>query len=95
MNDLENNKEDFKGESCRPYNVGSEEEITIAELAHTVAQCFQKPIAIKVARMPEPGKPAERYVPSTKRVQEELCLRQIIDLSDGIKRTILCHQHDI
>lgn len=85
----------FKGESGRAYNVGSEEEITIAELANTVAQSFQKPITVKVARMPDPGKPAERYVPSTKRVREELCLLQIIDLSNGIKRTILYHQHDI
>jgi dTDP-glucose 4,6-dehydratase len=85
----------FKGESCYPYNVGSEEDITIAELADTVAQCFQKPIAVKVAKMPEPGKPAERYIPSTKRVREQFYLRQTIDLRDGIKRTILCHQCDI
>ncbi len=30
----------LKGESCRPYNVGSNEAITIADLARTVAQSF-------------------------------------------------------
>jgi dTDP-glucose 4,6-dehydratase len=85
----------FKGESCHPYNVGSEEDITIAELAHTVAQCFQNPIAVKIAKMPDPEKPAERYIPSTKRVREHLCLCQTIYLKDAIKRTILFHQSNI
>lgn len=78
----------FKGELCRPYNVGSEDEITIAELADTVAQCFQKPIEVRIAETPEPGKPGERYVPSTKRAQKNLGVRQIVDLRTAIERTI-------
>ena len=78
----------FKGESCRPYNVGSEEAITIADLANTVADCFQKQIDVKIAKSPDPNKPPERYVPSTKRAQEECGLHQTIDLREGIRRTI-------
>jgi len=82
----------FKGEPRRAYNVGSEENITIAELAKTVAQCFQKPVEVRIAGKPAPGKPAERYVPLTKRAREDCNLRQIIDLVEGMKRTIKSHE---
>lgn len=88
MNSLENYKEDFNGESCRPYNVGSENAFTIAELANTVAECFEMPIEVKIAKSPDPNKPPERYVPLTKRAREECGLHQIVDLRDGIRRTI-------
>ena len=78
----------FKGESCRPYNVGSEEAITIADLANTVADCFQKRIDVKILKSPDPNKPPERYVPSTKRVREECGVRQMIGLEAGIRKTI-------
>jgi len=78
----------FKGDTCRPYNVGSEEETTIGELAHTVAQCFQKPIEVRIAKTPDSSRPIERYVPSTKRAREECDLHQIIDLREGIRRTL-------
>jgi len=78
----------FKGDSCRAYNVGSEEDVTIAELANTVAQCFQKPIEVRIAKTPDPGKPTERYVPSTKRARKECGIHQIIDLREGIRRTL-------
>ena len=81
----------FKGESCRPYNVGSEEDVPIAELANTVAQCFQKPLEVKIAKTPDPSKTTERYVPSTKRARDHCGLRQTIALQDGIIRTFAQH----
>ena len=78
----------FKGGSCRPYNVGSEEEISISELAHTVARFGRRPIEVKIVEIPDLSRPAERYVPSTKRAREECGIRQIIDLSEGIRRTL-------
>lgn len=78
----------FRGESCRAYNVGSEKGITIAELAGTVARTLGKSMEVRIARDPLPGRPPERYVPSTKRAQTELGLRQTVDLDDGIERTI-------
>ena len=81
----------FKGESCNAYNVGSEEDVTIAELANTVAQSFQKPIEVRIAESPDPNMPTDRYVPSTKRAQMDLGLRQFIDLRTAIKRTIMQH----
>jgi nucleoside-diphosphate-sugar epimerase len=78
----------FKGESCRAYNVGSEEDMTIAELAHLVAECFQKPLEVRIANAAVPAKPPDRYVPSTKRAQTELGLKQRVDLRTAIERTI-------
>ena len=78
----------FKGESCRAYNVGSEEDITIAELANTVAQSFQKPIEVRIAKSPASNRPPERYVPCIDRAKHELGLQCRIDLDEAIKRTV-------
>lgn len=78
----------FKGGSCQPYNVGSDEAISIAELAHTVAGCFDRPLEVKIAKSPDPNRPPERYVPSTKRVQKACGLSQNVGLSGGITKTI-------
>ena len=83
----------LRGETCRPYNVGSEESITIAELAHMVAQSFTPPVAVKIARAIVPGQPAERYVPAIRRAKAELDLSQWIALSTAIQRTISWHKH--
>ena len=45
----------LKGESCRPYNVGSAEEITIADLARTVAENVRPGIGIEIAAAAGPG----------------------------------------
>ena len=78
----------FKGESCMPYNVGSEEEISIVQLADVVAQVLQVPKGVEIARSPAHDRPPERYVPSTRFAQESLGTRQVIGLKDAIKRTL-------
>lgn len=78
----------FKGESSCVYNVGSEEDITIAELADTVAHCFQKTVEVRIAKPPVPDRPPDRYVPSTKRAQINLGLSQKVNLREAIERTI-------
>ncbi len=77
----------FRGEPCRPYNVGSEESVTIAELARTVAQAFSPPVAVRVAQKPTTGEAPERYIPSVQRARSELGLQQTIDVSEAIRRT--------
>jgi nucleoside-diphosphate-sugar epimerase len=83
----------FKGESCRPYNVGSEEALTIAELAHTVAQAFTPPVDVQIAKTAAPGQPAERYVPSVQRAEHELGLHSAIALTHSIERTMVWHTY--
>ena len=76
-----------KGESSRPYNVGSGEEITIADLAKTVVENTRPGTPIEIAQQPVPGAPPSRYVPSVERAARELNLRPLISLSEGIRRT--------
>lgn len=76
-----------RGKSCRPYNVGSEEALSIADLAYLVAKCFSADIKVIIDKLPIMGKDIERYVPSTNRVRTELGLEQSIKLIDAIKKT--------
>jgi nucleoside-diphosphate-sugar epimerase len=82
----------LQGKSCRPYNVGSDEAISIADLAQRVADCTQSRAEVRILQSPAPDKPAERYVPSTARARSELGLRQNVGLTQGIERTIEYHR---
>jgi nucleoside-diphosphate-sugar epimerase len=75
------------GESCRPYNVGSERAVSIAELAQTVAAIVEPQSTIRVAGVPCPDAPASRYVPDTTRARTELGLAEWIPLDEAIRLT--------
>ena len=77
----------LKGRSGRAYNVGSENAISVAGLARAVAETVAPGAEIRVARAPEPGRPPERYVPSTARARAELGLAQHVDLEEALRRT--------
>lgn len=79
----------FRGQCCRPYNVGSEEAMTIDAVARAVAEAFDCQPAVRVAKRPEAGEPGGRYVPSTRRAAEELGLQQLIGLPWAIRRTVV------
>ena len=85
----------FKGKPCRPYNVGSEVDLTIADLAQEVARVVAPGAEVQIAKQRVPGKPAERYVPSTQRAQTELGLRQNVMLQEAIKRTAYWYSQSI
>jgi dTDP-glucose 4,6-dehydratase len=78
----------FRGQSCRPYNVGSEESLSIAEVARRVAREFQPEARIEIRQKIDRGKSVERYIPSTLRAREELGLKVSVPLQDSIARTI-------
>jgi dTDP-glucose 4,6-dehydratase len=84
----------IKGQSCRAYNVGSEEALTIQQVADTVAEAFQPARTVIVDQKPAPGVAAQRYIPGTKRTQEELGLQTRIKLKKAIEQTILYHKND-
>ncbi|MBE7535050.1 MAG: NAD-dependent epimerase/dehydratase family protein [Anaerolineales bacterium] len=82
----------LRGESGRAYNVGSEEEVSIAETARSVARGISPNTSVEIHGKPNPLAAPERYVPSTKRAQDELRLKQYVSLEDSIKRVILFYR---
>jgi nucleoside-diphosphate-sugar epimerase len=75
------------GAPGRVYNVGSEEDVSIGELAERVARLAPSRVAVRIAQ-PAPATPVpNRYVPSTRRVETELGLTPLIDLDEAIART--------
>lgn len=80
----------FRAPSMRAYNVGSEEAVSVRELAETVAEVVRPGVAVRV-QSPSTAT-ASRYVPSTTRAQTELGLRQRVSLGEGLRRTAAWHQ---
>jgi nucleoside-diphosphate-sugar epimerase len=77
-----------RGKNQRAYNIGSDEDLTIAALARTVADAAGSGTEIQIAKQPQPGAPPLRYVPSVERARTELGLECAIKLKEGIRRTL-------
>jgi dTDP-glucose 4,6-dehydratase len=84
----------FKGQPCRPYNVGSGRSISIAELAGLVRQVVNPDVKIITAHQADPSQPAQRYVPSVERARNELKLEDWIGLESSIERTAGWHRRE-
>ena len=81
----------LRGQAGRAYNVGSEEAISIGQLASQVAAAFQPACQVHIQQPAVPGRPAERYVPCTQRARHELGLQATIALPEAIRRTVEWH----
>jgi len=77
----------FKGEACQPYNVGSDQEITITQLADTVASTLGG--SVTTASILKSLSPSS-YVPNLKNARE-LGLEVKISLDDAIRKTAQWH----
>ena len=75
-----------RGESMRAYNVGSEQEVTIKNLALEVASCINKDADVVVHGI-DNSENVNRYVPSVDRAMNELGISQIVSLAQAISRT--------
>jgi dTDP-glucose 4,6-dehydratase len=79
----------FKGNSGYAYNVGSDQTLTISDLAYIVANNYNPPMVVHISKSAIQNKTVERYVPNIQRAKTELGLEQWITLQDAIQRTIL------
>lgn len=78
----------FRGQSCRPYNVGSERPVKIHKLADIFANQSVPPLPVTIQKKSSHGAAPDYYVPNTARARNELNLRQRIMLSAAIKKTM-------
>jgi nucleoside-diphosphate-sugar epimerase len=76
----------LRGRSGAAYNVGSEREVSVGELARLVADTIDPCLAVEVARPASEG-PPERYVPSSRKACVELGLAETVELREAIRRT--------
>lgn len=77
----------FRGQHLRPYNVGSNESFSIAEIARHVAKQFSPKIAVEVRVKADPEL-VERYVPNIQRAKNELGLAAWVPLENSIQNVI-------
>ncbi len=82
----------LQGEHGRAYNVGSEQTLSIVELASLVKQCTGTTNEIIVRQHPKSEALPSRYIPSTARAQRELGLVQTIVAEEAIRQTLKYHQ---
>lgn len=75
----------------RTYNVGSNESVSIAELARLTVATLNPELAIQIDGTPIPGVPPATYVPDITRAQTELGLRVTVPLTEAIRRTAAWH----
>ena len=77
----------FRAPALVPINVGSGHDVSIRELAETVAATLAPATEVSVARRPVPGASPARYVPNVERAEALLGLRVTIELDEAIRRT--------
>lgn len=82
----------FHGQPGEACNVGSDEAISIGDLARCVSSCFEKSPEIVIVQTPVLCRPPVRYVPCIDRANKKLGLQCWISLDEAIKRTIQFYQ---
>ncbi len=78
----------FRAPAGRPYNVGSDDDRSIAAHAQCVRGLCGIESPVQVARPRDPAEPVRRYVPAIGRARDELGLRVWIPEEEGIRRTL-------
>ena len=82
----------FRGRPCRPYNVGSEDALTIADTARLVASAVDPRLPVEIARAPKDRTGTSNYVPSIARAGDELGLTLRVSLRDAVVKTLQWHR---
>lgn len=85
----------LNGQAGRAYNVGSEEALSIRQIAEHAADAVSSKPEIVITQKPDAGQLPSCYIPSTQRAQNELKLTQQIFLPEAIRRTLRWLDHTI
>ena len=74
----------LKGRDKEIYNVGSEDEISVAELAHMIKKTLTSNVEVEVL-----GKELEfnRFIPENKKIRSEFKINHLVSLETGIKKS--------
>lgn len=74
----------LKGRDKEIYNVGSEDEISISDLAHAIKNTLNSKVEIEVL-----GKELDfnRFIPSNKKIRSEFKINNFVSLENGIKKS--------
>jgi len=75
------------GRPGQAYNVGSDEVISISELAHMVRHILSPEKPVHFLGQPGPGSARNRYVPDIHKAQRDLGLSVTLSLAEAIRRT--------
>jgi nucleoside-diphosphate-sugar epimerase len=76
----------IRGRSGEAYNVGSDEAVSISNLAHRIQSAFSTASKVKILGANNPTSHT-RYVPSIAKIKTELSVSNVIDLQTSISRT--------
>ncbi|MEB3330650.1 MAG: NAD-dependent epimerase/dehydratase family protein [Candidatus Sericytochromatia bacterium] len=80
----------LRGEPGVAYNLGSDEAVTIRDVAGVVGAQTGQPVHVSCT--PVPGVQALRYVPCIRLARDTLGLTLVHDVADGIRRTLAWHR---
>ncbi len=81
----------IKGPVCRPYNVGSDEAVSIADAAHAVGNAQEPRTTVHIAGESNHRNTKDRYVPCCDRARE-LGLIGSFSLREQIQKTLAWHR---
>jgi dTDP-glucose 4,6-dehydratase len=75
------------GRPGQAYNVGSDEVISIADLAHLVRDILAPDTPVRILGQPDPGAARNRYVPDISKARQQLGLSVTVPIVDAIRST--------
>jgi UDP-glucuronate decarboxylase len=81
-----------KGLPGEAYNVGSDEVVSIADLARLVRDLIAPDKPVRILGKADPSHARNRYVPDIRKAQRELDLDVTIPLAESIRRTAEAHR---
>ncbi|MGI4756711.1 MAG: NAD-dependent epimerase/dehydratase family protein [Janthinobacterium lividum] len=82
----------FRAPTLEVFNVGSEDAISIADLAKRLIATLGSPASLHIAQQAKLGAALQQYVPSTEKAWRDLQLRQTVSLDEAIRRMAAWHK---